>query len=154
MCGPALGCGFIFHGCYRSLAPESRPAIGQGPIERSGRYTSTGDDASTNPGALEAAEAGGCLQSGSVIGTHADRDGNAKTPTAVGAKTPALAVAANLGVAVGPRRRSSCPVIKRLLAARWPPSPPLVRYSRAMHACGAAEAYPPLLAAMIPSEGR
>ena len=67
---------------------------------------------------------------------------------------PALAVAAHLGVAVGRRRRSALPAIKRLLAARWPPPAGLVRFFRSMHACGAAEAYPPLLAAAISSEGR
>jgi hypothetical protein len=153
MCGPALGCGFICRNC-RSSAPESGPAIAQGPIERSGVHPNPGDDASANPGAFEAAEAGGCPQAGTRPFAQAARDANAESVADVGAGAPALAVAAHLGVAVGRRRRSAFPAIKPLLAARWPPPARLVRFFRSMHACGATEAYPPLLAAAIPSEGR
>ena len=131
MRGPALGCGFFYR--RRGFAPGSRAAIGRGPIERADVNPSPADDTDVNPGS-SAAEAGGCLQAaGPRPVTHGDsspvtqatRGANAEAP-AVGAGASALAVAAHLGVAAVGRRR-------------WP-APPL--------------AYPPLLAAAIPSEGR
>jgi hypothetical protein len=124
MCGPALGCGFIYHR-RRGLAPDSRPAIVRGPIQRASVQANPADAAGTF-----AAEAGGCLQTaglhpitqadfGSIA--QATRDANAETIAAVGARASALAVAAHLGVAVG-RRRWSAPQLAcpPLLAAAIP----------------------------------
>jgi len=58
-----------------------------------------------------------------------NHEANAETVADVGARAPALAVAAHLGVVVGRRRRSAFPAIKPLLAARWPPPAGLVRFS-------------------------
>src|SRR6202050_4257493 len=110
-------------------APSSAPAS-----------TPTPGDASATPGAIEAPEAGCCPQAGTHPFAQAARDANAESVADVGARAPALAVAAHLGVAVGRRRRSARPAIKRLLAARWPPPAGRVRLFRSMPACGAAEA--------------
>ena len=116
MCGPALGCGFIYRR-RRGSAPGSRPAIVRDPIERSGLHANPADDTGINPGAF-AAKAGGCLQavgprpiaqadSGPIA--QATRDANAETPAAVGARASALAVATHLGVAAVGRRRWPAP---------------------------------------------
>jgi hypothetical protein len=128
MCGPALGCRFIYRNC-RSSAPEPGPAIAQGPIERSGVHAKSRDDASANPGAFQATEAGGYLQVGTRPFAQANRSSDANTgaDVGVGAKAPALAVATHLGPAVGRRRWSARPAIRRSLAARWPPPAGLVR---------------------------
>ena len=105
-------------------APWFCPAIVRDSFERSGVHASPG--ANADPGTLGATEAGGCLQSGSGPFAHAGRGPSAATVASVGAKAPTLAVAAIVAVAVGGRRPTA------LLA----------------------EAFPPLLAAKIPAEGR
>ena len=160
MCGRALGCGFIDH-CCRSSEPESRPALVRCPIERPGA-NSDPDATGASTGAFAAAEAGGRFRAGSGSFAQADR-ASTETLADVGARAPALAVAARLAVAVGlGRRRSAFRAIERPLAVRWPPAA-AVRWPPAAAALvrvvfdarlRAAEAYSPLLAAAIPAEGR